>query len=974
MRAPIVAVILVLFVVSHSFSQTTWTSVAGGAWNNPANWSTGVVPDANTIVVFNAAANGNCALPAGGVTISALQITGYTGSIDVAGTTLTINNTANGTAAYNNTFSSGTIRDLTGGGSLAITTTVNVLVTFSGTNINVPVTGNVSRILFNGSTFQGAVNFTKTGATIDTGTGNNTFNSTFTFNNNSTATFSMGATTRDIFQSTVTLTNSGAGLIKMANNQPGNQFNGDVILNCTAGTGIYFCHDSPGTATATLAAGRTITIGGAGFATGRLRLGGFTSSGAQSITLTGDATLRVSGGTHFQGTATLTAPLVQLNGAIFDGAATITNTGSTDVQSFGGNTFHSTATFLLSGACTWTMNATDDDLFEDELTLTITAAGTISMASTQDCQFSSNIIMNTTSAGAAIQFGNNGGISTLADGGALQIGPLGYVGLLHLRKLTQIGNTPQTLTISSPGTLRIGNFVDATHICTFNGPVSFTAPNIRPEGGVYNNSVYMEKTQAVGTVNETLFCGNNTFNANATIVNNSLSDWYLGVNASDTFIGHATFSRLSTGALAPAASGINQFQGDITLNGASSVVFGINGGTLRLTGTNEQVITSNGTQHRINNLELNKALNNVSQGGDILIANSAVLTAGRLTINPGSYIEFDDNATVAGASDASHIDGLVRKTGNDAFVFPVGANGFYRPVSISAPALATNAFSAQYINEAQTYGTAKAGSLDHLDGCEYWLLNRVAGTSNVTVTLSWNAAACPELLEVTVPADMRVAQWDGLQWSDFGNGGTTGTSTNGTVATAAAATGYGAYTLASSSTSNPLPIELVYFRAQAENNHVQLTWETASEVNCDQFIIECSHESLANFIPIGSIKASGGPNITQHYVYLDEVPLTGTTYYRLVQLDMDGTREVFRPVSVLQAYENEPLMAYPNPVTRGGNSFVKLTRATDVRVYNNYQQLVFSSGLTDTLDIREFHPGVYILITSEGEVIRLIIL
>jgi len=49
---------------------------------------------------------------------------------------------------------------------------------------------------------------------------------------------------------------------------------------------------------------------------------------------------------------------------------------------------------------------------------------------------------------------------------------------------------------------------------------------------------------------------------------------------------------------------------------------------------------------------------------------------------------------VSGGSSTSYINGNCRKTGNEDFTFPVGNNGEYAPIGISAPANATDAFRA----------------------------------------------------------------------------------------------------------------------------------------------------------------------------------------------------------------------------------------------------------------------------------------
>ena len=50
-----------------------------------------------------------------------------------------------------------------------------------------------------------------------------------------------------------------------------------------------------------------------------------------------------------------------------------------------------------------------------------------------------------------------------------------------------------------------------------------------------------------------------------------------------------------------------------------------------------------------------------------------------------NMLQIENGATCINASSTSYVDGFVSKTGNTAFTFPIGNNGFYRPVSISAP-------------------------------------------------------------------------------------------------------------------------------------------------------------------------------------------------------------------------------------------------------------------------------------------------
>lgn len=116
------------------------------------------------------------------------------------------------------------------------------------------------------------------------------------------------------------------------------------------------------------------------------------------------------------------------------------------------------------------------------------------------------------------------------------------------------------------------------------------------------------------------------------------------------------------------------------------------------------------------------------------------------------------------------------------------------------------------------------------------MLDRTNGASNVIVTLSWEATSCA----VTNPRELSVTCWNGAEWVDRGNGGTTGTNANGTILTALSVTIFSLFTLASMASSNPLPIELINFGAIANDNSVDAKWQTVVEINNAYFTVQRS--------------------------------------------------------------------------------------------------------------------------------------
>ncbi len=95
-----------------------------------------------------------------------------------------------------------------------------------------------------------------------------------------------------------------------------------------------------------------------------------------------------------------------------------------------------------------------------------------------------------------------------------------------------------------------------------------------------------------------------------------------------------------------------------------------------------------------------------------------------------------------------------------------------------------------------------------------------------------------------------------------------------------------------------LPVELLYFEAQIDNNNdVLLTWATASETNSDFFTVERSTDGQ-NWSALQTIQSAGNSNHLIEYAYTDTETQSGIYYYRLVQNDFDGAFEIFQPVAI----------------------------------------------------------------------------
>ena len=115
----------------------------------------------------------------------------------------------------------------------------------------------------------------------------------------------------------------------------------------------------------------------------------------------------------------------------------------------------------------------------------------------------------------------------------------------------------------------------------------------------------------------------------------------------------------------------------------------------------------------------------------------------------------------------------------------------------------------------------------------------------------------------------------------------------------------------------PLPVELIIFTASVTARQgVALHWVTASEVNSQHFVIERSADGTT-FSALRTVAAAGTTQIRTTYDQTDEHPLFGTSYYRLRQVDRNGTT-AFSPVQLIRlgSANGEGLAVYPSQEPR----------------------------------------------------------
>ena len=161
--------------------------------------------------------------------------------------------------------------------------------------------------------------------------------------------------------------------------------------------------------------------------------------------------------------------------------------------------------------------------------------------------------------------------------------------------------------------------------------------------------------------------------------------------------------------------------------------------------------------------------------------------------------------------------------------------------------------------------------------------------------------------------------------------------------------------------SSVLPIELGEFELECNDQHVALHWTTLSEVNNAFFEVQKSHDAV-NYFSIGTVDGVGNTNETQTYSFVDAD--VRRNYYRIVQVDVDGSRKAYDAV-VSDCDQSEGL----NSVYFNGNKLVvNVSRGVnaDMSLYDAQGKLIWEaadyslhSGVNSMSMKKELESGIY---------------
>jgi hypothetical protein len=471
---------------------------------------------------------------------------------------------------------------------------------------------------------------------------------------------------------------------------------------------------------------------------------------------------------------------------------------------------------------------------------------------------------------------------------------------------------------SNAGTVSTGNTVSTTQKLLFGRASTAGAQTFSNTGtisGLVNGQVAAGTTLDLGTQ---AFTGTGTFNilSGATLRLGSP----VGISASGT------------------AAGNVQSTGTRTFNGS----FEFAGPAAQVTGTGFPATLATTSTLSFNNpagVTLSQA---TAVPGTLSLKQGVVTTsaANLLTLGTGTGVPGTLDAT---AGNTGVIAGPFKRwipAATGARTFPVGTPMQLRPATIdftAAPSTGGSLTAEFIVSPSGNQGLPLAENgitINKASASGYWRVAAGDGLAGGTYTPTFTFTGVSGVLDYTQLVLLKRTD-PSADWALVGAPvPTTGTNA-APVLSRTGVSGFSDFTAGGDFNVNPLPVELTAFTARAQGPAVALSWMTASEKNSKSFEVERSANGTT-FARISTVAAAGISSSPHVYELLDGQLPTGTAmlYYRLKQVDLDGTFSYSPVRTVALTRAAAGLSLYPNPASHGAATLTGALPGTVVTIFD----------------------------------------
>jgi hypothetical protein len=163
-----------------------------------------------------------------------------------------------------------------------------------------------------------------------------------------------------------------------------------------------------------------------------------------------------------------------------------------------------------------------------------------------------------------------------------------------------------------------------------------------------------------------------------------------------------------------------------------------------------------------------------------------------------------------------------------------------------------------------------------------------------------------------------------------------------------------------------LPVDFLAFKVFQVEDEAHLYWISSKEVNNSYFEIEASNNGI-DFWTLGSVPGAINSQSLREYQFIDTKPSIGINYYRIKQVDLDGSKDYseIRTLIFQSINQSNILQIYPNPVIDQFTVKLKELGSFEgiIEIRDLYGSIVNRLKIEDgsRIDVQNLASGVYLI-------------
>lgn len=382
------------------------------------------------------------------------------------------------------------------------------------------------------------------------------------------------------------------------------------------------------------------------------------------------------------------------------------------------------------------------------------------------------------------------------------------------------------------------------------------------------------------------------------------------------------YTSSANGRITPSATGIITLEGDWN-NNAGNTGFTADAGTVIMNDGAQSIGGSSSTTFY--NLTLQgtgaKTLNIATSVGGVTTTTGVLSLTTRPLILNSNMLTITNPAATAITYTTGYIQSETNVAGNPsivrwrmgittgAHIYPFGTvGGTQIPLTFNKTVATAADIDIATRPTATSANTPWSTGVTHMfdpnlaqDGSDEAVIDRwwdITASANITADVTFSYAAAENTMIVPYNTGNIGAQYWGAAWlpnnANIGSAPAVLVGVGSVTASALSiTTTFTPWVL--SALGAPLPVELTEFTSQCNGNNVEIRWSTATEQNNSHFVVQRSDDGAA-FRNIGMVQGNGTSTQMNSYSFVDTEPTTGTTFYRLQQVDYNGQQTTTAPI------------------------------------------------------------------------------